>query len=161
MRWPRILLIGFLILNFSGTVLAEVKTAEEAPDFSLKDTQGNLITLSNYKDKNVVILDFFTSWCPTCVRYLPEVNKCYNAYRDKELVVIGVDIQEAESKVKKLVEKYKLDYPVVLDLKAEAAKSYGVRGVPHMVIIDKAGKIRWTGHILDNEARQILKELLK
>ncbi len=159
MKWIKVLFIGFVILGISTLVLGEVTIGREAPDFSLKDTEGNLITLSDYKDKNVVVLDFFTSWCPTCVRYLNEVNKCYEAYKAEGLIVIGVNIQESEAKVKKLVKKHSLDYPVVLDLKAEAASRYGVRGVPYMVIIDKNGKIIWTGHILDSRARTILKEL--
>ena len=159
MKWIKVLFIGFIILSISTLVLAEVKIGREAPNFSLRDTDGNLITLSDYKNKNVVILDFFTSWCPTCVRYLSEVNKCYEAYKAEGLIVIGVNIQESEAKVKKLVKKHSLDYPVVLDLKAEATSRYGVRGVPFMVIIDKTGKIKWTGHILDNTARTILREL--
>ena len=160
MKLFRILFIGFLLLNITALAQAEVKVGDVAPDFSLEDTEGNLITLSDYKDNNVVVLDFFTSWCPTCIRYLSEVNKCFGAYKDKGLIVIGVDIEEPLAKVKKLVKKHKLNYPVVLDLKAEAASSYGVRGVPYMVIIDKTGKIKWTGHMLNNEGRTTLKELL-
>ena len=160
MKLFRILFIGFLLLNITALAQAEVKVGDVAPDFSLEDTEGNLITLSDYKDNNVVVLDFFTSWCPTCIRYLSEVNKCFGAYKDKGLVVIGVDIEEPLKKVKKLVKKHNLDYPVVLDLKAEAASDYGVRGVPYMAIVNKSGKIEWTDHILDNKGRAKLKELL-
>jgi peroxiredoxin len=160
MKWRKVFVVGFFLLSISILAQAEVKVGEIAPDFNLNDTEGNAIKLSSYKDNNVVILDFFTTWCPTCITYLSEINSCYGAYKDKGLIVIGVDIEESIAKVKKLVKKHKLDYPVVLDLKAETAKDYGVRGVPYMVIIDKTGRIAWTGHILDNKGRAKLKELL-
>jgi peroxiredoxin len=160
LRFIKITLIIFILLSLSSFSGADVKVGNKAPEFSLKDTEGNLIQLSDYQGKNPVLLDFFTTWCPSCIKYLDEINRCYSAYEDKGLKVFGIDIQEPQSKVKRLIKKHNLNYPVLLDTEAEAASSYKVLGVPYIVIIDKKGFIGWSGHVLDNEAREMLKQVL-
>jgi peroxiredoxin len=147
-------------VNFSSQSYADVKVGNEAPDFNLEDTEGKVIKLSDYKGKNPVLLDFFTTWCPSCIKYLNEINRCYSAYEAKGLKVFGIDIQESKTKVERLIKKHNLKYKILLDTEAEVAAKYKVIGVPYIVIIDKNGIVKWSGHVLDNEAREILKQVL-
>ena len=83
------------ISSLSGNTSAGVGASgsvnrDQAPDFSLKDLDGNTVTLSDYRGQKPVILDFFATWCPNCKRDMPKLNKWYEQYKDK-VEVIGVN----------------------------------------------------------------------
>jgi len=111
-----------------------------APDFNLKDLAGKTHSLSDYNGKTV-LLNFTTTWCPYCIKDIPNLKKIYNGYQDKGFELIAVYIQESDKKVASFVKKHDLPYRVLLDTKGTAAQLYGVRGVPTKVLIDKNGKI--------------------
>src|SRR5947209_6421167 len=133
--FPRFLLLTVLSAAFFGCMRGQQTGPgsainNPAPDFSLKDLNDKMVTLSQYKGK-VVILDF------------------YNRYQDKGLVIIGVALDDEGAKVvKPFVDEYKMNYPVVLG-NAEVQKNYGgIQGIPTTFIIDKTGKVvdMYTGY---------------
>ena len=160
MRGLKAVVIGLVFLNLSCASEMKLPAEQEAPDFTLRDARASEIRLSDYRHNHAVLLDFFASWCPSCIKALGQVNAYHEAYKDAGLIVLGVNIRETETKVKQLIEKHNLGYPVLLDLEGETAASYGVRGIPYKVIIDKNGNIRWAGHILDGKAKSLLQEIL-
>ena len=117
----------------SGTV--------EAPAFTLKGLDGEDISLADFRGK-WVILDFWGSWCPWCIKGFPELKEAYKKYEGK-LEIIGIDCNESEEDWRAGVEKYELPWVQVYNpADGTCATDYGVRGYPSKAIIDPEGKIR-------------------
>jgi peroxiredoxin len=111
-----------------------------APDFSLQDITGKTWHLSDHRGK-VVLLDFTTTWCPWCLKDIPNLKKIYERYRNPEFEFVSIYIQESQKKVSSFAGKHALPYKVLLDPEGKAARSYGVRGVPTKVIVGRDGTI--------------------
>lgn len=124
-----------------------------APAFSVKDREGNLVQLNDFKGK-VVVLEFWATWCSPCKRSMPGMQAVVNKYKDDdEVAFLFVDVFQQEPNYKELVEKFlttnKYTFPVVFDKMNDpqnsVARAYGVNGIPHKTIIDKSGFIRFEG----------------
>lgn len=111
-----------------------------APDFELKDSQGNLVKLSSLRGQYVLI-DFWASWCGPCRKEIPNVKKLYTEYRDKGLQVVGVSIDKDESKWRKAIEEEQLEYLQLWDPSMTTGKLYNYRGIPFIILIGPDGKI--------------------
>jgi cytochrome c biogenesis protein CcmG/thiol:disulfide interchange protein DsbE len=90
----------------------------------------------------VVIIDFWATWCPPCREAIPELNGYRKKFGDK-LVVIGIS-DETEEAVRKLTDP-KIEYAVAIDTQARTKKAVGVTGIPHVLILDPDGIVRWEG----------------
>ena len=124
----------------SGTPVFAQNVDMDAPGFTLPDLSGKKFTLADHKGKPVLII-FSTTWCPYCRTEIPRFKEIYNTYTKKGVVVVNVDSQEPRDKVAKFAEKYKLPYRVLIDESGDVAESYGIRGVPSLMLIDGKGKI--------------------
>ena len=113
-------------------------TKQVAPDFSLEKLSGGTISLAEYRGQKGVVLDFFATWCPNCRRDMPKLNGFYEKYRD-QIEVIGIDLHENESVVRKFIEKNNITFPIAIDSSGSVARSYGVRYTNFHVLIDKEG----------------------
>ncbi len=132
-----------------------------APDFTLRDLNGKQVSLSDFKGK-VVLLDFWATWCPPCVRAIPHIEALHKKYKDQGLVVIGINHERDHAKVKAFA-KGQISYIILLDAD-EQFTEYGVTGIPTAFYIDKEGKIRYRdvgfGPGKEKEIEQKVKELL-
>lgn len=121
-------------------------SGREAPLFSMPDTAGKLLYLSDYRG-NYVLLDFWASWCAPCRRENPNVAANFRHYRSRNFVVVSVSLDNQSTKEAwlKAIQKDRLqEWPHVSDLKgfnSEAALLYGVQAVPQNFLIDPQGKI--------------------
>jgi len=98
-----------------------VNKPKNLPDFSLKDTEGNTISLADYKGKYLV-LHIATTWCPFCNAEAPNLEKLYKDYRDKNVDVLIIDVKEDKKLVEELlVKRFNLSFPVLLDVTGEVA----------------------------------------
>ena len=113
---------------------------EPAPNFILEDLNGDEVKLSDYKDR-LVLLIFSTTWCPHCRTTIPYLKEIHQKYKDRGLVIFNIDIMESQKRVSSFATKYKLPYRVLLDKRGEVAKSYGIRGVPTLILVNKEGTI--------------------
>ena len=152
------------VLAFAAAGCAEsgassgTKGSGTAPDFSLKTLEGSTVTLSQFSGQKSVLLVFGATWCPYCVKEIPELKEIYNNYKDKGLEVIYVDIQESAEKVGPFAEKHGIPYTVLLDEKGEVAASYNVYGIPHQVLISKDGTKMYEGPRPYNGIEALLKD---
>lgn len=115
----------------------------EAPDFSGQSPDGETIKLSDLRGK-VVLIDFWASWCGPCRRENPNVVKMYNKYHDKGFEILGVSLDSSKERWVGAIEQDGLTWPHISDLKkwqSEYAALYGVRSIPHTVLLDAEGKI--------------------
>lgn len=113
-----------------------------APGFTLKDLDGNDISLSNLEGK-VIFLNFWATWCPPCREEIPGFVEIYDQYKDKGIEIIGISVDKLGTKsLLAFIEKYKMNYPVVLGTQKVIDDYKPGRFIPVTIIIDKKGKIR-------------------
>jgi len=112
-----------------------------APDFTLQDLDGNTVRLSDFRGK-VVFLNFWATWCPPCRMEMPDIEALHRKYRDRDVVVLGVDIQENANTVRAFIGEGGYTWTFALDTSGEVATIYQVRGIPASYFIDKKGIIR-------------------
>ena len=118
------------------------QTGAAAPDFTLERLEGGTVQLKEHFGKDIVILDFFASWCGPCRRAMPLVAEVARKFADKGVVLYAVNQRETPEKVKAYLEKYGLSVPVLLDTRGQVGLLYQVSGLPRMVVIGKDGTIK-------------------
>jgi peroxiredoxin len=120
--------------------ITAANSLKTAPDFTLSDSKGASIRLSDYKGR-VVLLDFWATWCGGCKVEIPWYMEFQSKYKDSGLSVIGVSMDEDGWKsVKPFLEKNPMNYSVVVG-NPGLAKLYGVDSMPMTLLIDRDGKI--------------------
>lgn len=128
--------------NENSNIEEEAKNNEKeaimAPDFELKSLDGNMVKLSELRDKNV-ILNFWATWCSFCVIEMPDLQKLQEAHAD-DLLVLTINVGESQEKVQEFVEDNDLNLVVVLDEEMKVANNYGVRSFPTSIAINKKGE---------------------
>ena len=130
-------------------------------DFTLKDIQGNDFSLSSLKGKYVV-LDFWGSWCPWCIKGMPKMKEYYQKYQGK-LEIVGVDCRDTDEKWKAAVEKHQLPWIQVYNPQDEGdiTKRLAILGYPTKIIVGPDGKIVKTILGEDPAFYTLLDELMK
>jgi peroxiredoxin len=112
---------------------------KSAADFTLKDLQGQKVSLSDFQGK-IVLLDFWATWCPPCREELPSIDKLYRTYKDKDLAVLGINDEDSGT-VKSFLKKNDYSLPTLVDSKRSVHRIYGARAIPTVVVIDRKGVI--------------------
>jgi peroxiredoxin len=137
-------------------------TAVLAPDFALKTPDGEDVRLSDYRGE-VVLVNFWASWCPPCNTEISTLEAYYQAHKDEGLVIIGVNVKESESTVGDFVENNGLSFPVVLDKNADVAVQYGVTGMPTSFFVARDGTLLgyWPGPVTKTMLEEGLTPSLK
>ena len=138
--WSKFLaiVVGAMLLGVCAHAYA-VEVGQNAPDFSLANSDGQKISLSDFKGK-AIILNFFATWCPPCRGEIPEFIELQKAYGDKGFTFIGVSLCSAQD-TKALADKMGINYPVLID-DGKVSVAYGpVRSIPTTFVINKDGKV--------------------
>ena len=106
--------------------------------FRLEDIHGRQVSISNFRGK-IVFLNFWTTWCPTCLVEMPSMEKLHQKLKDKNFAMVTVSIQESAPQVKKFFIKYKLTFTALLDTTGGVAFGLGIASIPTTFILDKNG----------------------
>lgn len=118
-----------------------------APDFSLTGPNGEIVKLSNFKGRYIV-LDFWASWCPDCRRDAPNVVKAYDQFKDKRVTFIGISFDTDKTSWTKAIEKYDMKYYQVSELKkwkeTKISTLYNIKWIPTLYLISPEGKVTFT-----------------
>jgi peroxiredoxin len=120
---------------------------QQAPEIAMPDVNGNLVSLSSYKGKYVLV-DFWASWCGPCRKENPNVVEAFNKYKDKNFTVLGVSLDQDKAAWLQAIQKDNLTWTHISDLKyweSAAVPAYGIEGIPFNVLLDPQGKIIASG----------------
>jgi cytochrome c biogenesis protein CcmG/thiol:disulfide interchange protein DsbE len=164
----RVIMLGALVLvlgvlavaSFRSNRPAELTIAlargqtPDAPLFTLQrlGDQGTL-DLAHFRGK-VVVLNFWASWCEPCRDEAPAIEAAWRRYRDRGVVVIGVNVQDLLPKAARFVEAVGATYPMARDRDNRVYRAYGLTGVPETFFIDRAGRVvrKFAGVVTDRAA---------
>jgi len=110
-----------------------------APDFTYPGLDNNMVSLSDYRGK-VVLVNIWATWCRPCVEEMPSMEKLYQKFKDDDFEILAVSIDSVGLKaVVPFMQQYKLTFPALIDPKGTIARTYKTTGVPESFIIDKDG----------------------
>ncbi len=139
-----ILLSGFFVVGCATEgKIGEIGTQKGniAPDISLYDLNGKEVRLSDFRGQ-VVMLNFWATWCGPCESEMPTMEAIYKKYKDSGFVILAVDVGDSEVKVKRYIKEHNLTFPVLLDWSQAIAGDFAIIGFPTTFIIDQNGVIR-------------------
>jgi thiol-disulfide isomerase/thioredoxin len=160
---PRLLtacLISLVCISLAGA--ATVKGP--APNFTLKSMGGNNLKLSEMTG-NVVLINFWASWCGPCREEMPLLNALHKKYQPLGFTVLGVNVEENVDGARSFLKNVPVDFPILLDNTNEVSKRYKVVAMPTTVVVDRDGNMRFLheGYKPGDEKkyRQMIKKLIR
>lgn len=134
----------FLALSMSTRVVATETLpsvpAKAAPEFELVDLDGRLHRLADYRGQ-VVILNFWATWCPPCREEMPAMERAHEALEGEDIAILAINVGEDEDTVFTFTADYPVTFPLLMDRDAEVIEEYQVVGLPTTFVIDPAGRI--------------------
>lgn len=124
--------------------LTPVKNVISASDFELPDMDEEKVKLSKYRGK-VVLLNFWATWCPPCIREMPSMERLHQQVDAEEFKVLAVNQMEDVDQVFAFTGQLDVDptFEILFDATSEVSQAYAVRGLPTTYLIDKKGNIRY------------------
>ncbi len=158
-------LLGYGLVRLSSAAPASpsepiaLRSGKQASDFSIKLFSGDGFRLSDQRGK-VVVVNFWASWCPPCREEAPVLERAWQAYKDKGVVFVGVDVWDTEKDALSFIKEFGITYSNGPDPNGEIAIDYGLTGVPETWFIDREGRLvrRWTGALTDEQITAFIEE---
>lgn len=138
-----VLLIGGYAIGttlFADSDKGPLKEGGTPPEFELADLEGNIRQLSDYEGKPVVV-NFWGTFCPPCVKEMPEFERQYQKWKDEGLVVLAINLSEDTLTVNNFVRRFELNYPILRDVNRKTERSYGLKSYPTTFFIKPDGSI--------------------
>ena len=116
-------------------------SSEIRSDFTLNSIdQEETIKLSDLRGK-IVMVDFWSSWCPPCRQEAPELQKAYEDFQDQDVEFVGIAIWDVDSETRKFKNAYGLEYPILVDPRGAIAVEWGVLGLPEKFFLNREGEV--------------------
>lgn len=146
--------------------LTKINKVINAKDFELQDMDEEPVKLSDYKGQ-VVLLNFWATWCPPCIREMPSMERLHNKVDSDSFKVLAVNQMEDADEVFAFTGQLEVDptFKIVFDTTSQVSHNYAVRGLPTTYLIDKEGRIRYRavgGREFDHpEVIKIIEQLSK
>lgn len=128
-------------LAWSSAASAVVAVQATAPDFTLRSTEGRNLRLQEQRGQ-VVLVNFWASWCGPCKQEMPHLNRLHEKYRSAGFVLLGLNIDEDARLGAATAARWGLKFPVLLDTDKTVVRRYDLGSMPATVLIDRDGQVR-------------------
>ncbi len=148
-----------LMLSFLG---AEEDSIDTVRNFSLPDINDREVSLYDYVGEEVVIMDFWASWCAPCMRLMPELDKIHNEHEGVTVIAISIDNPRSINRAKSMIRSQNYSMVALFDTNQEIAQRFQVTSVPHTFVIGYDGEIIYehTGYSRGDE-EELLEKVLE
>jgi len=151
-------------LSFNHAALAAEATNTSAPDFTLRTVGGPNLRLQEQRGQ-VVLINFWATWCGPCQQEMPKLNALYEKYHAAGFVLLGVNVDDDAKKAASVAQKLGIKFPVLLDTDKAISHLYDLSTMPSTVIIDRDGRVHYVhkGYLAgyedtyDKQIRELLK----
>ena len=134
-----------LYILLSTNVNANVNEGDKAPNFTLKSNTGKNLRLSEYRG-NVVLVNFWASWCGPCRQELPLLDTLYQKYSQFGFVTLGINIDDTSENAEPLLQNLNISFPILYDNDKTLSRLYQIDAMPSTFIIDQHGEVRHIHH---------------
>jgi len=157
-------LLGAILILLIFRVDSRLALGSVAPSFTLKNEDGVQVSLSDYTD-HVVLVNFWATWCPPCLKEMPSLEKLYQNFKDEPFALLAINEEGAgaQQAVAHFKKKIDIHFPILFD-DGEVAAKYDAHTLPHTFLIGKKGEIvkKIVGDVdwVSQEYIQIVEELL-
>ena len=132
----------------------------DVPGIALRSLDGQDVQLTDLRGQ-VVVLNFWGSWCIPCREEAPALERAWQATRDNDVQFVGVNVWEAESDARNFIREQRISYLNVLDPAGRLAVELGLTGIPETYFVNREGKLvrRWIGPITDDRLQSMVAEI--
>jgi thiol-disulfide isomerase/thioredoxin len=140
-----------LLASFAGAPQLQgqesgIAVGARAPSVVVHDLDGKSVDLSQYIGRKPVFLEFWATWCELCEELLPRVKAAQAAYGNKvEFIGVNVTVNQSPERVRKYLETHKPPFRTLYDDEGNSTRAYQVPATSYVVIVDRAGKVAYTG----------------
>ncbi|MEL6301982.1 MAG: TlpA disulfide reductase family protein [Pseudomonadota bacterium] len=118
---------------------------KEAPDFSLQNSAGEQVSLSDLRGE-VVMINFWATWCGPCREEMPLLDEMHSRYNRVGFSLLGVNIDDDPRRAEEMIESLGVTFPVVFDSTKKVSEQYEVNAMPVTILLDREGVVRYVHH---------------
>jgi|WetSurMetagenome_2_1015567.scaffolds.fasta_scaffold172876_2 cytochrome c biogenesis protein CcmG, thiol:disulfide interchange protein DsbE len=161
-----VLVLSFLVSAFIGPSVgpacAALRAGDALPKVTLYSLSGSKVTLPDDVRGKVVVIHFWASWCPYCVKEIAAIESIYKKYGDKDLAPFSINVGESRDAINRYIANTSVTYTILLDPDKQASKQYWITGVPMTFVADKNGVLRYKifGEITGAGLKKIVSAIL-
>jgi cytochrome c biogenesis protein CcmG/thiol:disulfide interchange protein DsbE len=150
-------LLALLTFAFLSSDRGRLQQGDLAPDFSLTLFDGSEVSLNDLRGQ-VVVLNFWASWCAPCRREAPALQETWETYKGKGVIFLGVTYKDAKKASQEFITEFGITYSNGIDARGQISRAFGVVAVPETFIIDSDGKVAWF-RIGEIQAQDLVEQL--
>jgi thiol-disulfide isomerase/thioredoxin len=144
----------------SATAQQGIAVGATAPAVTVNDLDGKPVDLGAYIGKKPVLLEFWATWCTNCEEMLPRIKAAHAAYGDRvEFVGINVTVNQTPARVRRYLESHQPPYRTLYDDQGTSIRAYQVPATSYIVVVDRAGKVAYTGIGGEQDLDPVLKQV--
>lgn len=148
-RWVVVATLGLMIGSTPAPISAQesgIPVGSAAPAVKVNDLEGKPVDLGQFIGKRALFLEFWATWCELCEELLPRVRAAQAAYGSEvEFIGVNVTVNQSPERVRKYLETHKPGFHTLYDDKGTSIRAYQVPATSYVVIVDRAGKVAYTG----------------
>ena len=164
----KMLSVAVVIFCMNSSIIAQEEnipetiqktTVDKAIEFSLKSIEGEQVILKSYRNKKVVMIVFWATWCGYCVEEIPDLIKLHDAVDKTEFEILAINVQEKREDVSAYAKKRGIKYKILLDPDGKVTEAYKVTGIPANIVVDKKGNIVYDEHTMPPDTIKYIEKL--